>query len=175
MARTLLLAGSVPVGRRQPGFRASTGMSLRGHVSFGVKNRMVYEEEKSPMSPRLRNTMGLALVGLLCLAPLGMAAGTAAEKTPGASSAQVQPPSATLPSVQGADRMTATVEGVDQSKGTLKLRAADGDRMEFKVPKGLLASLHEGDRVQIAIQKAPGTPERNPTGGTERPRPEQPK
>jgi hypothetical protein len=127
------------------------------------------------MSPRLRNTMGLALVGLLCLAPLGMAAGTAAEKPAGASSAPVQPPHTTLPSVQGGDRMTATVEGVDQSKGTLKLRAADGDRLEFKVPKDLLASLHEGDRVQIGIQKVPGTPERSPTSGTERPRPEQPK
>jgi hypothetical protein len=150
-------------------------MSWQGPVSFGVKHRLVNEEEKSPMSPRLRNMMGVALVGLLCLAPLGMAAGTAAEKSPGASSAQVQPPSATPPSVQGGDRMTATVEGVDQSKGTLKLRAADGDRMEFKVPKGLLASLHEGDRVQIAIQKAPGTPERSPTTGTTRPQPEQPK
>jgi hypothetical protein len=39
------------------------------------------------MSPRLRNTMDVALVGLLCLAPLGMAVGTAAEKTPGVSSA----------------------------------------------------------------------------------------
>jgi hypothetical protein len=80
-----------------------------------------------------------------------------------------------VPRVAAGDRITATVEGVDQSKGTLKLRAADGDRMEFKVPKGMLASLHEGDRVQIAIQKAPGTPERSPTSGTERPRPEQPK
>jgi hypothetical protein len=47
--------------------------------------------------------------------------------------------------------------------------------MELKVPKGMLASLHEGDRVQIAIQKAPGAPERSSTSGTERPRPEQPK
>jgi len=69
----------------------------------------------------------------------------------------------------------ATVEGVDQSKGTLKLRAVDGDRLEFKAPKGMLASLHEGDRVQIAVQKAPGTPERSPTRGTERLRPEPPK
>jgi hypothetical protein len=127
------------------------------------------------MSPRLSNTMGCALVGLLCLAPLGMAAGTAAEKTPGASSAQVQPPSTTRPSAQGADRMTATVEGVDQRTGTLKRRAADGDRLEFKVPKGLLANLQEGDRVQIGIQKVPGTPERSPTSGTARPQPEQPK
>jgi hypothetical protein len=127
------------------------------------------------MSPRLRNTMGVALIGLLCLAPLGMAAGTAAEKPPGASSAQVQPPRTALPSVQGGERLTATVEGVDQSKGTLKLRAADGDRLEFKVPKDLLASLHEGDRVQIGIQKVPGTPERSPTSGTARPQPEQPK
>ena len=127
------------------------------------------------MSLTLRTTMGLALAGLLCMAPLSMAAGTAAEKTPGASSAQVQPPSATLPSVPAGDRIMATVEGVDQSKGTLKLRAADGDRMEFKAPKGMLASLHAGDRVQITIQKAPGTPERSPTSGTERMQPAQPK
>jgi hypothetical protein len=126
------------------------------------------------MSPTIRKVMGFALAGLLCMAPLSMAAGTAPEKTPGAASPQVQPPS-TPPSAQAGDRITATVEGVDPSKGTLKLRAADGDRMEFKVPKGLLASLHEGDRVQIAIQKAPGTPERSPTSGTERSRPEQPK
>jgi hypothetical protein len=136
---------------------------------------MVYGQEESPMSPTLRKTMGFALAGLLCMAPLGMAAGTATEKTPGASSAQVQPPSTTLPSVPAGDRITATVEGVDQSKGTLKLRAADGDRLEFKAPKGMLASLHQGDQVQIAIQKAPGTPERSPTSGTERPRPEPPK
>jgi hypothetical protein len=71
--------------------------------------------------------------------------------------------------------MMATVEGVDQSKGMLKLRAVNGDRLEFKAPKGMLASLHEGDRVQIAVQKVPGTPERSPTSGTEQLRPEQPK
>jgi hypothetical protein len=136
---------------------------------------MVYGQEKSLMSPTLRKTMGFALAGLLCMAPLGMAAGTATEKTPGPSSAQVQPPSTTLPSIPAGDRIMATVEGIDQSKGTLKLRAADGDRVEFKAPKGMLASLHQGDQVQIAIQKAPGTPERSPTSGTERPRPEQPK
>jgi hypothetical protein len=139
-----------------------------------MKNRVIYGQEESLMSPRIRKTMGFALAGLLCMAPLGMAAGTTTEKTPGTSSTQVQQPGTNLPSAQ-ADRIMATVEGVDQSKGTLKLRAADGDRMEFKVPKGMLASLHEGDRVQIAIQKAPGTPERSPTSGTERLRPEQPK
>jgi hypothetical protein len=150
-------------------------MRWRGDVPLDVQNRIVYEEEKSPMSLTLRKPMGFALAGLLCMAPLGMAAGPTTEKTPGASSAQVQPPTATLPSVPAGDRITATVEGVDQSKGTLKLRAADGNHIEFKAPKGLLASLHQGDHVQIAIQKAPGTPERNPTGGMERPRPEQPK
>jgi len=127
------------------------------------------------MSPMMRTTMGLALAGLLCMAPLGMAAGTATEKAPNAASTQVQAPSTTPPSVQAGDRLLATVEGVDPSKGTLKLRAADGDRLEFKAPKGMLASLQAGDRVQIAIQKAPATPERSPTSGTERPRPEQPK
>ena len=127
------------------------------------------------MLPTMRKAMGFALAGLLCMAPISMAAGTAAEKSLGPSSAQVQPPSANVPSVQAGDRIMATVEGVDQSKGTLKLRAADGDRLEFRAPKGLLASLHAGDRVQIAVQKAAGTPERGPTSGTERLRPEQPK
>jgi hypothetical protein len=136
---------------------------------------MIYGQEESPMSPTLKTTMGLALAGLLCLAPLGMAAGTSTEKSPGPSSAQVQPPSTNVPSVPAGDRIMATVEGIDQSKGTLKLRAADGDRLEFKAPKGMLASLHEGERVQIAVQKAPGTPERSPTSGTERLRPEPPK
>jgi hypothetical protein len=136
---------------------------------------MVDGEEKSPMLPTLRTTMGLALAGLLCMAPMGMAAGTATEKTPGTPSAQVQPPTTTLPSVPAGGRIMATVEGIDQSKGTLKLHAADGDRLEFKATKGMLASLHEGDRVQVVIQKAPGTPERSPTSGTERLRPEQPK
>jgi hypothetical protein len=136
---------------------------------------MVYGQEKSTMSPRIRKAMGFALAGLLCLAPMGMAAGTATEKSPGPSNAQVQPPSTPPPSVPAGDRIAATVEGVDQTKGTLKLRAADGDRLEFRAPKGMLASLQAGDRVQIAIQKAPGTPERSPTSGTERLRPEQPK
>jgi hypothetical protein len=140
-----------------------------------MKHHMVYGQEKSMMSPTIRKAMGFALAGLLCMAPLGMAAGTSTEKTPGPSGAQVQPPSTTLPSIPAGDRIMATVEGIDQSKGTLKLRAADGDRVEFKAPKGMLASLHQGDQVQIAIQKAPGTPERSPTSGTERPRPEQPK
>jgi hypothetical protein len=127
------------------------------------------------MSPTMRKAMGFALAGLLCMAPISMAAGTATEKSPAPSGAQVQPPSTNVPSVQAGDRIMATVEGVDQSKGMLKLRAVDGDRLEFKAPKGMLASLHEGDRVQIAVQKVPGTPERSPTSGTERLRPEQPK
>jgi hypothetical protein len=127
------------------------------------------------MSPTLKTTMGLALAGLLCIAPMGMAAGTATEKTPGIPSAQVSPPSTNLASVQAGDRLMATVESVDQSTGMLKLHAADGDRLAFKAPKGMLASLHAGDQVQVVIQKAPGTPERNPTSGTERLRPEPPK
>ena len=127
------------------------------------------------MSLTLRTTMGLALAGLLCMAPISMAAGTATEKSPAPSGVQVQTPSTNVPNVQAGDRIMATVEGVDQSKGMLKLRAVDGDRLEFKAPKGMLASLHEGDRVQIAVQKVPGTPERSPTSGTERLRPEQPK
>lgn len=127
------------------------------------------------MSHTLRKTMGFALSGLLLMAPVGMAAGTATEKTPGTPSTQMQQPTTNVPTVQAGDRIAATVEGVDQSKGMLKLRSAEGDRMEFKVPKGLLASLREGDRVQVAIQKAPATPERSPSSGTERPRPEQPR
>jgi hypothetical protein len=131
----------------------------------------------------IRTTMGLALAGLLCLAPMGMAAGTATEKSPGTATekspatpgTQMQQPRTTLPTEQAGDRLVLTVEGIDQSKGMLKLRGANGDRLELTVPKGVLASLHEGDRVHVAIQKAPGAPERSPSGGTERPRPEQPK
>jgi len=127
------------------------------------------------MSFTLRKTMGFALAGLLLIAPVGMAAGAATEKAPGTPSTQVQQPTMNMPSTQVGDRIAATVEGIDQSKGLLKLRGTDGDRMEFKAPKNLLASLHEGDRVQVSIQKAPGTPERSPSSGTERLRPEQPK
>ena len=142
---------------------------------LSVKNRVVNAQEEPPMSHTLRKTMGFALAGLLLMAPVGMAAGAATEKTPGAPSTQMQQPTTNIPSAQPGDRIMATVEGVDQAKGLLKLRGADGDRMEFKVPKNLLASLHEGDRVQVAIQKAPGTPERTPSSGAERLRPEQPK
>ena len=127
------------------------------------------------MSPTLKKTMGFALAGLLLMAPVGMAAGAGTEKTPGAPSTQVQQPTTNMPSGQAGDRIILTVEDVDQSKGLLKLRGTDGGRMELKAPKNLLASLHEGDRVQVSIQKAPGTPERSPSSGTERPRPEQPK
>jgi hypothetical protein len=127
------------------------------------------------MSHTLKKTMGFALAGLLLMAPVGMAAGLGTEKAPGTPSSQAQQPATTMPSAQAGDRIMATVDGVDQGKGLLKLRGADGDRMEFKAPKNLLASLHEGDRVQVSIQKAPGTPERSPSSGTERPRPEQPR
>jgi hypothetical protein len=142
---------------------------------------MVCGQEEATMSSTLRKTMGFALAGLLCIAPLGMTAGTATEKSPGAATEKspatpgtpVQQPRTTLPNEPTGDRMVLTVEGIDQSKGMLKLRGANGDRMEFTVPKGLLASLHEGDRVHVAIQKAPGTPARAPSSGTERQRPEQ--
>lgn len=126
-------------------------------------------------SPTLKKTMGFALAGLLCVAPMSMAAGAATEKTPVTPGTQAQQPTPSMPSVQAADRIVATVEGVDQSKGLLKLRGAEGDRMELKAPKTLLASLHEGDRVQVSIQKTPSTPERSPSSGTERLRPEPPK
>ncbi len=125
------------------------------------------------MSDALRKTMGFALAGLLCMAPMGMAAGTASENPPGTPGTQMQQPSTNIPGAQEKDRIVATVEGIDQGTGTLKLRAADGDRMELKVPKPMLANLHAGDRVHVAIQKAPGTPEHSPSGGTERPRSEQ--
>jgi hypothetical protein len=154
-------------------------MTWRGDEESSVKNCMVYGQEEPTMSHTLRKTMGLALSGLLLMAPMGMAAGTAAgpapEKTPATPSTQMRQPTTNMPTVQAGDHIVATVEGVDQSKSMLKLRSTDGDRMELKVPKNLLASLHEGDRVQVAIQKAPATPERSPSSGTERPRPEQPK
>jgi hypothetical protein len=150
-------------------------MTWRRDEELSLKNRMVYGQEEPTMSHTLRKTMGFALAGLLLMAPIGMAAGTATEKTPGTPSTQVQQPATNMPTVQAGDRIVATVEGVDQSKSMLKLRSADGDHMELKVPKNLLASLHEGDRVQVAIQKAPATPERSQSSGTERLRPEQPK
>jgi hypothetical protein len=150
-------------------------MPWRSDEALSVKNHMAYAQEEPTMSQTLRKTMGFALAGLLLMAPISMAAGAATEKPPGAPSTQMQQPTTNIPSAQPGDRIMATVEGVDQAKGLLKLRGADGDRMEFKVPKNLLANLHEGDRVQVAIQKAPGTPERTPSSGTERLRPEQPK
>ena len=150
-------------------------MTCRSDKALTVKNRVVYAQEEPTMSQTLKKTMGFALAGLLLMAPVGMAAGAGAEKTPGAPNPQVQQPTTNMPSAPVGDRIAATVEGVDQTKGLLKLRGTDGDRMEFKAPKNLLASLHEGDRVQISIQKAPGMPERGPSSGTERLRPEQPK
>jgi hypothetical protein len=175
MAWKLLPQGASSVGLWQPGSTGLTGMTWQRDEQLSVQNRMVYGQEEPTMSHVLRKTMGFALAGLLLMAPLGMAAGTATEKPPGTPSTQMQQPTTNMPSVQTGDRIAATVEGVDQSKGMLKLRSAEGDHMEFKVPKSLLASLHAGDRVQVAIQKAPGTPERSPLGSTERPRPEQPK
>ena len=156
-------------------FNRAAGITTWAATELSTQNRMVYGQEEPTMSHTLRKAMGFALSGLLLMAPIGMAAGTATEKSPATPSPQMQQPTTNTPSVQTADRIAATVEGVDQSKGMLKLRSAEGDRMEFKVPKSLLAGLHEGDRVQVAIQKAPGTPERSPLGSTERPRPEQPK
>ncbi len=150
-------------------------MTYRSDKALSVKNRVVYAQEESTMSHTLKKTMGFALAGLLFIAPVGMAAGTGAEKTPGATSTQMQQPTPNMPSAQAGDRIVATVEGVDQSKGLLKLRGADGDRMELKASKNLLASLHAGDRVQVSIQKALSTPERSPSSGTEQLRPEQPK
>ena len=126
-------------------------------------------------SHTLKKTMGFALAGLLCVAPLSMAAGAGPEKPLGTTGTQVQQPTPNMPNVQEGGRILATVEGVDQSKGLLKLRGAEGDRMELKAPKNLLASLHEGDRVQVSIQKTPGTPERSPSSGAERLRSEPPK
>ena len=126
-------------------------------------------------SHSLKKTMGFALAGLLFVAPMSMAAGGGPEKPPGTTATQVQQPALNMPSTQAGDRIVATVESVDQSKGLLKLRGAEGDRMELKAPKNLLASLHEGDRVQVSIQKAPGAPERSPSSGAERLRPEPPK
>jgi hypothetical protein len=63
----------------------------------------------------------------------------------------------------------AMVEGIEQSTGRLTLRAADGERLELKVPKARLAGLQEGDRVQVTIQKVPGPPGRSPPGSVEPP------
>ena len=134
------------------------------------------------MSHRFKETMGLALAGLLLMAPVGMAAGTSSERATGSGSPhtgpQMQQSTPSMPSGQADQRVSATVEDIDQTKGSLTLRLEQGDRVELKLPKQALSNLQEGDRVQVAIMKqsgasgpqgTPGTSGRSPSGSSERP------
>lgn len=134
------------------------------------------------MPHTITKTMGLALTGLLLMAPVGMAAGTSSEKSTGPGSphtgTQMQQSTPSMPRGQADQRVSATVEDIDQAKGSLTLRMEQGDRVELKLPKQAIAGLQEGDRVQVAILKesgasglpgTPSTPGRSPSGSSERP------
>lgn len=123
------------------------------------------------MSSMLRKTIGLAVASILMLAPLSFAAGPggttgAGQQTPGATGTQpgMQPGMAGMHS-----SFQATVQEIDREDGKLKLRSADGETMDLKVPQQVLTGLQQGDRVQVAIQKAgeraPGTPGTTPGAG----------
>lgn len=134
------------------------------------------------MSSMLRKTIGLAVACVLMLAPLSFAGGTggttgAGQQTPGATGTQP----GTQPGMTGMhSSFQATVQEIDREDGKLKLRGADGETMDLKVPQQVLAGLQQGDRVHVAIQKAderaPGTPGATPgaaPGGSPGARPEQ--
>jgi hypothetical protein len=48
---------------------------------------------------------------------------------------------------------TALVATVEGTQGTLKLRTAEGDTVEFAVPESVLQSLHPGERLEIVMHK----------------------
>jgi hypothetical protein len=134
------------------------------------------------MPHTLTKTMGLALTGLLLMAPVGMAAGTSSERSTGPGSPhtgpQMQQSTPSMPRGQADHRVSATVEDIDQAKGELTLRLEQGDRVELKLPKQAISGLQEGDRVHVAIVKesgasglpgTPSTPGRSPSGSSERP------
>jgi PRC-barrel domain len=49
----------------------------------------------------------------------------------------------------------ALVATVEDTQGTLKLKTAEGNTVEFAVPESILQSLHPGDRVEIVMHKTP--------------------
>jgi hypothetical protein len=105
------------------------------------------------MAHTVKKTMGLALAGLLLMAPVGIAAGTSTEKSPGPRSAQMQQPTPSMPRGPVDQRASGTVEEVDQRTGLLTLRLDEGNRIQLKLPKQALSNLNEGDRVHVAIMK----------------------
>jgi Cu/Ag efflux protein CusF len=128
------------------------------------------------MAPMLRKTLGLAAAGLLMLAPVSMAAGTAEGSTgsttsPGAGTTQpgvhTQQPGQGTMSQQSGHRFHATVENIDQDDRTVQLRPeGSGETIKLKVPeKEVLSGLKKGDRVQISLQKASGGME-SPSGSS---------
>lgn len=121
------------------------------------------------MAPMLRKTMGFALTGLLMMAPISMAAGTAGGtagspsspstgSTAGQPGMQMQQPGTATMGQHSGNRFHATVEDIDQNDSTIELRFdGSSDNIELKVPnKEMLGGLKKGDRVQVSIEKASG-------------------
>jgi Cu/Ag efflux protein CusF len=117
--------------------------------------------------------MGFVAAGLLMLAPISMAAGTAGEGTgsttsPGAGTTQsgphMQQPGQGSMSQQSGHLFHATIESIDPNDRTVQLRPeGGGETIEMKVPqKEVLSGLKKGDRVQVSLQKAAG----GTSGGT---------
>lgn len=58
-----------------------------------------------------------------------------------------------VPSGPGDRSLSATVQTIRDDKGLLHLRTAEGESVEFQVPKALAADLQTGDRVEVSIRK----------------------
>src|SRR5919198_6165714 len=124
--------------------------------------------EEGAMKPKLNQVMGFALAGLLAMAPIGLAAGAAGEKSTGPSATtQMQHPSKSAKAEKG-DKIHATVERVDPSKRTVELKSTDGETIELPAPSQMLSALKPGDMVEVSIRKTSGTHERGATGMPER-------
>ncbi len=120
------------------------------------------------MKHKLSQAMGLALAGLLAIAPVGLAAGAAGEKPRGsAGTTQMQHPGTSTQVEQG-DSIHATVERVDSRKHTVELKATDGEKIKLPAPSQMLSELKPGDMVEVTIRKTSGARERGTTGMPER-------
>jgi len=120
------------------------------------------------MKHKLSQAMGLALAGLLAIAPVGLAAGAAGEKPRGsAGTTQMQHPGTSTQVEQG-DSIHATVERVDPRKHTVELKATDGEKIKLPAPSQMLSELKPGDMVEVTIRKTSGARERGTTGTPER-------
>jgi hypothetical protein len=124
------------------------------------------------MKHKLSQAMGLALAGLLAMAPIGLAAGTAGTtgERPGSSTSTTTTPGTTQmqrsgTSMQGeqADSIHATVQRVDARKHTVELKATGGERIKLPAPSQMLSELKPGDMVEVTIHKTSGARERGTT------------